>query len=276
MSTLIPVKNLDHVQLVAWLQDQQEFIVQRWLDEQYEIGRVNTNGENYRMIADHVYGGIACNQALPLVAMTGQWDNYLLLYSAVDESMKKVKMKSTAGNMGGKGIAWSPDGEYLAVEGEELETGTKHLYIVSKEARVIRALKSNTEYGFYSVSWSRDNLLAYYQISGGITIVNLDGNVVRHVEGSSPSFNPQQDILAYVRWDQKMKIGKVILDLPNGKQKEIKFFDYLHIPHHLLWSPDGSKLLFDSSSTPSLLKRSSKAWCIYDLQSGKTTELAKD
>lgn len=269
------------VQQVVWLKDGKRFAVLGWPkgekdSNRPEMGVVNIDGTNYHMHVPYIYGGIVASPTQNLVAMTSS--DELIIYSPDDESSRKIKMDSIAAQMGSADMAWSPNGKYLAVHAHRKQDSEEiqQLFVLTSDGRIL--IVKEVKSFLVSISWNNSNdHLVYYPNSDEVTIISLMGEVVRQIPRAHNTFyNPKQNALVYLQslQGEKEKYG-LMLETQNGKQS-IDYFNYRNSqnqpPNHYLWSPDGSKLLYDDHRSQGILK-SKKAWMIFDMESKKASHL---
>ncbi len=273
MVSFLALEGLEpNFQQVSWLPDGSRLAFSRWAGNRPHFGVVNTDGTDYSVRRDNIYGGICCSPTAALVAATSS--KTLVFYWVDTDTSIEIPLESIAGNMGTQNMAWSPDGAFIALAAEgrkqrrQGESEQNALVVLTQKGDIIREIHG---YNIFSdVSWGADSrtLAAHSGNYDGTRMVDVrSGETLRDISnGSSLRMNPKhQTVSAYLR-----RVDARYTLLIEGRKKDLILghFNYdreeMFPPRHISWSPDGTKLLFDGISRNGL-RGITRMWYVYDL-----------
>lgn len=263
MSSLTQFRTDISIQQVVWMQDGNRVFVLGWNTGRSvpEVGILNLAGGNFVSHREGIYGGIVGSPVESRVAMTTSEE--LLIYSPDTKVTKIIKMKSIAGNMGDPDIAWSPNGEYLAVTADAVDD--PKLVLLTKDGRILSSRKA---VGFISyVSWNCGSDTVAFWDRNGLNFINLRSELVGNMPGHYPMLNPTYDALAY---QEVGKGAQALVLLHNGTKKVISRIKSIQ---HLVWSPDGSKLLIGKREWNHGSLEGKYYWMLYDMYTDTLTQV---
>jgi Tol biopolymer transport system component len=229
-------------------------------------GIVNVHSGKYTDLANLHYGGVSGSPTrMEFVSLSGDG---LFLFDISGEAILKYPVTGYAVEHLGQ-IAWSPDGELIAVVGKNEDDKRPNqgsrLYVLDRKGKLYHTRTSSS--WIVGLNWHPSgDLLGYlggddsrYQIirPHGDEVASFGENTAR------VAYNPVTGEMARYfgidGWQMKIEIALRNQQKPlyvasfNGRKDP-------SMPRQLIWTPDGKRLLFDGCV------KGVQGWHLYDIQ----------
>jgi Tol biopolymer transport system component len=159
----------------------------------------------------------------------------------------------------GQWPAWSPDGKRVAFASNE--SGFYSLYLMNADGTARTRITNGHPEAIYP-AWSPDGRTIAFDGSDGLDTINPDGTDLKRItNGGLPSWSPDGKWIAFDRLTEGGFGSDIYVSHPDGTGER----QVTNLPGHdagVDWSPDGSRLSFNSCNMDRCADQSSDVYTV--------------
>jgi Tol biopolymer transport system component/DNA-binding winged helix-turn-helix (wHTH) protein len=245
----------------AWSPDGTQIAFARWSGHDSGIFLISPLGGPERKLADAnfwyaPFAQVSWSPDSKSLAFWSDWGRTSSIYLLPMDTLQPRKLNFNVQCWDLAAPAFSPDGKSLAFACTS-SIAVYQLYVVPLAGGSPRRLGSTMGY-FRGLSWSTDGTRLIFSNDSGdggqLWQVDLNGDLSKlpfGEQGSAPAVSTRRNRLAYVRGWKTIDIWRIDLSTPKPESTALKLIDSTRIQRVPQYSPDGSKIVFESNRSGS-------------------------